>query len=234
MANEQRLAFEDKYIHFIPESSDQNVHLRLRKNLYIFLQSYNYKLNNGNRFTSETFDGTLLKEKVFPDRISYDSVKKEWILYNVTIRTNDGLKEELRTESEIRRKIPFTPADIDENEGVKEALTTPQLTKYIAREKLRGRETLNFFYIEKYRRTAQPFAGMIMVVMGACIASRKIRGGSGLHLALGIVLSAVYIMIMQFSTTFSTNAGASPLLSVWIPNIIFAIVAFFLLRRQIR
>ena len=75
---------------------------------------------------------------------------------------------------------------------------------------------------------------MIMVVMGACIASRKIRGGSGLHLALGIVLSAVYIMIMQFSTTFSTNAGASPLLSVWIPNIIFAIVAFFLLRRQIR
>jgi lipopolysaccharide export system permease protein len=75
---------------------------------------------------------------------------------------------------------------------------------------------------------------MIMVVMGACIASRKIRGGSGLHLALGIVLSAGYIMVMQFSTTFSAKTTMSPLLAVWIPNFIFAIVAFFLLRKQIK
>lgn len=234
VANKQRLAFEDRYIHFIPESSDQNIHLRLTKNLYIFLQNYNYKQNSGSRFTAETIEGTLLKEKIFADRISYDSVKKIWTLYNVTVRKNDGLKEELISLNELKQKYPFTPKDLDEDEGVKEALTSPQLTKYIAREKLRGRETLNFFYIEKYRRTAQPVAGMIMVVMGACIASRKIRGGSGLHLALGIVLSAIYIMIMQFATTFSTNAGISPLLAVWIPNIVFAIVAFFLLRRQIR
>jgi lipopolysaccharide export system permease protein len=234
VANKGRLAFEDKYIHFTAESSDQNIHLGLSKNLYIYVQSYNYKLNSGNRFTSERLEGTLLKEKIMADRISYDSTTKTWTLYNATIRKNNGLKEELTTVTELKQKYPFTPADLEENEGVKEALTTPQLSKYIAREELRGRETLNYFYVEKYRRTAQPFAGMIMVIMGACIASRKIRGGSGLHLALGIVLSAIYIMILQFSTTFSTTTGMSPLLAVWIPNIVFAVVAMFLLRQQVK
>ena len=83
-------------------------------------------------------------------------------------------------------------------------------------------------------RTAQPFAGFILTIIGACIASRKIRGGSGLHLALGIVISAVYIMFLQTSTTLSTKANLNPLIAVWIPNIIFAVVAYMLYRRQIR
>src|SRR5690606_26978233 len=154
--------------------------------------------------------------------------------YNVTIRTNDGLNENLEVLSELKQKYPFVPFDLDEDESVKESLTTPELTKYIAREKLRGRETLNFFYVEKYKRTSQPVAGIIMVIIGACIASRKIRGGSGLHLALGIVLSAVYFFLMQFSTTFSTKGGLDPLLSVWIMNFVFGAIALVLLQRQIR
>jgi lipopolysaccharide export system permease protein len=130
--------------------------------------------------------------------------------------------------------FPFKPRDLEEDEAVKDALTTPELNKYIAREKLRGRETLNFFYIEKHRRTAQPFAGFILTMIGVCIASRKVRGGSGLHLAMGIVISALYIMAMQFTTTFSTKAGLNPILAVWIPNFIFGIVALLLYRRQIK
>ena len=71
-------------------------------------------------------------------------------------------------------------------------------------------------------------------MIGVCIASRKVRGGSGLHLAMGIVISALYIMAMQFTTTFSTKAGLNPMLAVWIPNIIFGIVAWILYRRQIK
>lgn len=234
MANKQRLAFEDRYIHLEKASADQNVHLRLTKDLYIFMQNFDYKTNTGNRFTAERIVGTELKEKTIADRVSYDSTKKEWTLYNVRIRKNNGMTEELKVFAELKQKYPFVPHDLDEDESVKEALTTPELTRYIEREKLRGRETLNFFYVEKYRRTSQPFAGMIMVVIGACIASRKIRGGSGLHLALGIVLSAVYFFTMQFSTTFSTKAGLNPLLSVWIMNFVFGGVALVLLRKQIR
>jgi lipopolysaccharide export system permease protein len=234
LANKQRLAFEDKYIHYERTASDHNVHLRLTKNLWVFMQNFDYKTYTGNRFTAERIEDKHLVEKIMADRVSYDTIKKEWTLYNVTIRKNDGLKESLTEVNEMKQKYPFVPTDLDEDEDVKEALTTPELSRYIEREKLRGRETLNFFYVEKYRRTSQPFAGMILVIIGACIASRKIRGGSGLHLALGIILSAVYFFMMQFSTTFSTKGGLNPLLSVWILNFIFGGVALYLFRRQVK
>jgi len=234
MANKQRLAFEDKYVHYIPVASDQNVHLRLSKNLFVFVQRYDYTTNTGTRFTAEKIDGTQLKEKITAETASYDSVKKIWVLHDVTIRTMNDINEDLKTVKEMTMVYPFTPKDLDEDEAVKDALTTPELNRYIAREKLRGRETLNFYYVERDRRTAAPFAGFILSMIGVCIASRKIRGGSGLHLAIGIIMSAIYIMFMQFSTTFSTKAGLNSMVAVWIPNFIFGIVAYYLFRRQIK
>ncbi len=233
-ANKQRLAFEDRYVHDVSMSSDRNVHLRLSNELYIFIQSYDFTSNTGYRFTAERIAGTELKEKIMADRVSYDSVKKVWKLYNATIRTNDSLKEDLKFASELVKQYPFIPADLDDDNDIMTAMTTPELNKVITREKLRGRENLNFYYVERHRRTAQPFAAMILTVIGACIASRKVRGGSGLHLALGIVISAAYIMAIQFTATFSTKAGLNPLLAVWIPNIIFGAIAVYLYRRQIK
>lgn len=233
-ANKKRIAFEDKYIHYTAQSSDKNVHLRLREDLYVFIQNYDFTSNFGYRFTAETIEDTHIKEKLMADRVSYDSVKKTWMLYGVKIRTNDSLSETFTQKAEMEKKFPFTPDDLVEDEAIKDALTTPQLNKYIAREKLRGRETLNFFYVEKYRRTAQPFAGLILTIIGASIASRKVRGGSGLHLAVGIIISAMYIMAMQLTNTFATNAGLNPLLAVWIPNIIFSVLAAYLFFRQVK
>lgn len=233
-ANKQRLAFEDQYIHGKIYSSDKNVHLRLSPSLYVYLMYYDYANNIGYHLTVEHIDGTVLKDKIYAGHVNYDSLKKEWHLYECRYRRYDTLGEHFRTMADTIMKIPFKPADIEEDEAVKDALTTPELNRYIAREKLRGRETLNFFYIEKHRRTAQPFAGFILTIIGVCIASRKVRGGSGLHLAIGIVISALYIMAMQFTTTFSTKAGLNPLLAVWIPNFIFGIVAWYLYRKQVK
>jgi lipopolysaccharide export system permease protein len=108
------------------------------------------------------------------------------------------------------------------------------LNAYIAQEQLRGQENLNTYFIERDRRSAQPFAGFVLTIIGACIASKKIRGGSGLHLALGIALSAIYIMFLQVSTTLATKASLDPTLAVWIPNIIFGALAIELYRRQLR
>ncbi len=233
-ANKERIAFEDGYMHYNIYASEKNVHLRVTKDMYIFMENYEFHTNSGRNFTMETIEGTDLKEKLFADRIEYDSIKNEWKLHNVRIRTNNGIKENLTFFPELVKKYPFKPEDIEEDDAVKETLTTAQLNAYINKEKLRGRENLNFFLIEKYRRTAQPFAALILTVIGACIASRKVRGGSGLHLALGIVISAGYIMALQFSNTFSTKAGLNPLLAVWIPNIIFGMVALYLFRRQVK
>lgn len=234
VANKNRIAFENKFIHAQVAYSDHNVHLRLSPHLYVYVQNYDYIANSGFRFSSEKVNGILLLEKTTADRISYDSVKKEWILYNVVVRKNDGLKEDLKILPELRVKYPFVPKDLYEDDAVKETLTTPELNRFIAREKLRGRESLNVYYIEKYRRSAQPAAGLILVIIGVIIASRKVRGGSGLHLALGIAISAIYMLLLQLSQTFSIKADLNPLIAVWIPNFIFGALAFVLYRRQIR
>jgi lipopolysaccharide export system permease protein len=233
-ANKERIAFEDKYVHNPTYVSDRNVHLRLTKDLFIYMQSYDYMTNMGYHFTAEKIEGTDLKEKLMADNVSYDSVKKSWHLNQVSIRYNNGIKEDLKYFATMNMPYPFSPKDLHEDEAIKEALTTPQLNNYIAKEKLRGHENLNFFIVEKERRTAQPFAGFILTIIGASIASRKIRGGSGLHLALGILLSSGYIMLLQLSTTFSTKAGLNPFIAVWIPNVIFGVIALLLYRKQVK
>ena len=235
IANKQRVAFEDKYIndanYIYP---GENVHLGISKDNYIYIQSFNFANGTGNHFTAEKMKGNLLTEKLMADVINYDSVKKAWVLHNVVIRRNDTLKESVTTLPELTMNYPFTPADLNHNEAQKEGLTTPELNKYIATEQLRGRENLNFFYVELHRRTAQPFAGLILTVIGACLASRKIRGGGGFHLALGIAISAIYIMLMQLSTTFSTKSSLNPFIAVWIPNVIYGFIAWVLYRRQVK
>lgn len=234
LANKNRINFENKFIHEKVAYSDQNVHLRLSPNLYVYVQNYDYNANSGYRFSSEKVKGTLLLEKITAERITYDSLKKEWKLFNVVRRKNNGLKEELNLLPELTMKYPFVPKDLYEDDAVKETLTTTQLNTLIAREKLRGRENLNVYYIEKYRRSAQPAAGFILCIIGVFISSKKVRGGSGLHLAIGIAISAIYMLLLQLSQTFSTKADLNPLIAVWIPNFIFAFVAYILYRREVR
>ena len=235
VTNKGYITFKEKYVDNILSQSNRNVHLRLSDKLYVYVQNYDFANNSGYRFTAETIEKGLLKEKLMADRVSYDSIKKVWNLYNVSIRTNDSLTEKLTFFPELSKTYrSFTPKDLAIDNQIMTTMTTPVLNDVIAREKLRGRENLNEYYVERYIRTSQPFAAFILVIIGACISSRKIRGGSGIHLAFGVVLCAVYIMLLQFTKTFSTKAGLNPLLAVWIPNIIFSFIALYFYRRQVK
>lgn len=234
MANKNINDFQTNYIWSKKLSAPSNLHLRLSPKLYVYLANFNYTTNIGYNFTEEDINGTLLKEKIMAKQAKYDTLTKTWILTDVLIRKNDGLKESLQTVKELKKKYNFTPNDLDDDDRLSSSMTTPELIKYTKIQQSRGRENVNFYLIERYKRSAQPFAGFILTIIGVCIASRKIRGGSGLHLVIGIVISALYMLFLQFAQTFSTNAGLSPFLAVWMPNLIFGILALFLYKRQIR
>ncbi len=234
-ANKQRIHFEDTYINDANyRYATDNMHLGIAKDTYVYLQNFNFDNYTGNRFCVEKMSGTLLKEKLMADYATYDTVEKKWHLHKVVIRTNDSMQEKLVKLDSMVMQYPFSPRDLNKGDAIKEALTTPQLNVYIKAEQLRGQENLNTFFIEKERRTATPFAAIILTIIGACIASRKIRGGSGFHLALGIAISAVFVMSLQITTTFATKSNLDPMIAVWIPNVIFGLVAFALYRRQLK
>lgn len=235
VANKQRIDFENTYINDANfRYASDNMHLGISKGTFVYLQNFNFGNYIGNRFCVEKIEGTVLKEKLMADYANYDTVKKIWTLHNVVIRTNDSMQEKLVKIPEMTVQYPFSPHDLNRGDAIREALTTPQLNSYVKEEQMRGQENLNNFFIEKERRTAQPFAGFVLTIIGACIACRKIRGGSGFHLALGIAISAIYVMFMQISSTFATKANLDPTIAMWIPNAIFGTVAFILYRRQAR
>jgi len=111
-----------------------------------------------------------------------------------------------------------------------EVLTYFELKDFIIKETQKGSSRIEFYNVEMYKRTAFPFATFILTIIGVSISSRKIRGGVGLHIALGLVLSCVYILFMHISTTFATSGSSlfTPMIAVWIPNILFSFVAFYL------
>lgn len=231
VANRQRIQFEEKYIWERTYSKDDNFHMRISPTEYIYMQSYNAENKTGYRFSYEEVVGTQLRKKITADRITYDSIKKEWKLFDAVARINQGPIENMLKYPYLYQQFKFKPGDLIERREIKQVMTSPQLNAYIRKEESKGSENLSEYYIEKHRRTAAPFSSFVLSIIGACIASRKVRGGSGIHLAIGLMISAVYIFLMQFTNTFAVKGNLHPLLAVWLPNFLFSIVAYLIYRK---
>ncbi|HEY8388614.1 MAG TPA: LptF/LptG family permease, partial [Parasegetibacter sp.] len=85
--------------------------------------------------------------------------------------------------------------------------------------------------VERYRRDATPVSVLLLTIIGAVVASKKVRGGSGMHMAYGIMSAACFILMDRFSQVFSIKGNFPPLLAAWLPNMIFAVIAYILYRR---
>lgn len=231
-ANELRVKFEDTYIH----DKDNNVvlrnlHMRIDTMRYITMRNYYSADHYGTGFVLETIKGQKLLSRLQSRTITWDSTKDGWETGRTIIRELGKNRVDVSEVRDTILDLNITPKDLQSNADLIQAMTTKELNEYIRHQKLRSTGALNYLYVEKYRRTASAFSVIILTLIGVVIASRKVRGGSGLHLAIGIVISAAYIIFMQFSTTFSIKGTLNPFIAVWIPNILFGLLAFILYRR---
>ena len=230
-ANKKRIEFSEQYIWKKYSNKEENIHRQIAPGVFIYMSSFNVYSSRGNDFTYEVFREDTLVSKLTAKSISWNKELEKWRINNWTLREFDGIKETYTTGQTIDTLLNFSAAEFSEDpKKIKERLTLPELDEYIARQKLRGSSNVVEFQIEKYKMFSGAFATFILTLIGVCIASRKIRGGMGFHLGLGLLISFSYILFMQFSTVFATNGGMSPLLAVWIPNMLFAVVALFVYR----
>jgi len=230
-ANEKRIEFEKNYMGKRYSNREQDIHRQIAPGTYIYMSSYSVASNIGYDFSIENFQGDTLVDKLTSSRIVWDKENKKWTIHNWRLRKIDGDKETFTTGQRLDTALAFQPSEFSENpKKIKEQLTLPELDEYIDRMKLRGSSNVIEFQIEKYKMIANAFATFILTIIGVSISSRKIRGGMGLHLGLGLLISFSYILFMQFSTVFATNGNMNPLLAVWLPNILFAVVGVFVYR----
>ena len=231
--------FQAKYVDYNsggPDSKSfiQNYYFRMDTNTYAGLRSYDTANKLGTNFFIQEFKNNDLVYNLRCENISWDTASKKWKLTNVQERRFTGDKETLLHKPTLLMNYNFKPVDLSRDEYLKDRLPTPELDHLIKMEEIRGSEGINALLVERYNRDAIPASVIVLTIIGATLASRKVRGGSGAHLAVGVILSVTYILFSRFSLVFATKGNFTPFLAAWIPNIIFGFVAYYLYRRVAR
>jgi lipopolysaccharide export system permease protein len=210
---------------------DRCYYRRLDTNTFVGIRDFDTASKTARGFFMEKVKDNRVIYNLRSETIKWDTAVKKWQLLNAVERHIDSMGERIKYLTTLTINISLRPDDLRKDEYLKDKLTTPELVAYINREELRGTEGLNAYKVERYRRTATPAAVLLLTMIGVVIASRKTRGGSGMHLALGITIAALFILSDRFSTVFATKGNFPPLVAAWVPNIVFTCVAYWLYRR---
>ncbi len=229
-SNETRLAFENTYIKNPYVLKSRNIHRQIYPGQFIYFESYNTIDKLGFRFSYERFEAGELVYKLKSERLVWDTTAIGWRAENYTIRQIDGMKETIRKGMRFDTTFSFTPEEFSRRENNIIAMDNYELNAFINDKKMRGAEGLQFDEVEKHRRIAYPFATFVLTLIGVALSSRKVRGGIGIQIGAGILLSFTYIMFMQVSTTFATNGNVPAVVAVWIPNLVYMVIAAYLIR----
>ena len=228
-----RQNFEALYKNSRKNTSAENVQLQVDKGVIAYMQHYDNIMKRGYGFCLDKFENKKLVSHLTATEIQYDTIsdsKYHWKLSNWKIRNMRGVRETITSGMKLDSLIFMEPTDLVYSKGQQETFTSPQLADYIDKQINRGSANVVRYQVEYHKRIATSFASFILTIIGASLSSRKRKGGMGMYLGLGLVLSFVYIMLQTVSSTFAINAGAPPMLAAWTPNIIFAIVAYFCYR----
>ena len=237
-ANKKWADFEKRYIDVNSgilaannSSYKSNIYFKLDQNDFIGIRGYDTISKTGNGFFLQTFKDNKLIYNLRAANFSWDTATGKWKLFNISERTFHELNETVIASSQKSVNYNFRPIDLRKDDYLKDQMSTPELDDFISREKQHASENLSTLLVERYNRDSTPASIIILTVIGVALASRKVRGGSGAHIALGVLLSVIYNLFSKFSVVFATKGNFSPLLASWLPNIIFGLLAVMLYRR---
>lgn len=236
-SNKIRTNFENKYIKKRQITMVDNVQLQVDTGVIAFFSSFNIQTKSGSGFCLDKFRNKKLVSHLTALRVQYDTIadrRYQWRIYNYNIRQLRGMHEKVTSGMEMDTIIAVEPQDLLYTRNQQETMTTPEISEYIDKQRMRGSASVSTFEVEYHKRFASAFAALILTIIGVSLSCEKRKGGMGLSLGLGLALSFGYILFQTISASFATNGGWPPMLAVWIPNIIFSIVAFILYRRTPR
>jgi lipopolysaccharide export system permease protein len=230
-ANKTRLEFENKYIKQRFKGVGRNVHYQISPGEYVFAESFSSWNNTAYRFTLEKINDNKLVSKISAESAVYDSTEGTWTLKKYFIRDyNEDLTDRVRSGKQIDTTLALSVKDFYLTENTVETLTYSELNELIDIQRMRGDANVKFALIEKNTRFALPFSAFILTIMGVALSSKKRRGGIGWNIGIGIALAFTYILFLRFSQMFVHTGTLPPAIALWLPNVVFTLIAVFLYR----
>ncbi|MDO4994611.1 MAG: LptF/LptG family permease [Bacteroidales bacterium] len=235
--NVKRVKFENTYKRRNVPNYAANVQLEVDTGVIAYISRYENPFKTGYDFTLDKFVDKKLVSHLQAMSVQYDSLSEEpyhWIINNYQIRDLQGRREVLTKGTRIDSIIKMEPQDFLITKGQQETLTTPELSTYIERQKQRGFANIKEFEVEYWKRGASAFATFILTIIGVSISARKRKNGMGIALGTGLGLILAYIMFQTVSSTFAINANMHPALAAWMPNIVYAFIAYIFYKKAPR
>ena len=229
-ANVKRIAYYNKYVKNKSINYGTNIQLQLSPGVIAYMSRYDNKTKTGYRFSLEKFEDKIMVSRLTAQTVKYDTLNR-WVLKDYTIRTFDNLRESITHGNQRDTILNMEPKDFLISNNDQEVLTSPQLREYIDRQKDRGIANIKNFEIEYHKRFAMTAAAFILTVIGMTLSSKKLKGGMGVNIGIGLVLSFSYILFTTITSTFAISGYTSPMIAMWIPNIVYTIIAIYLYRR---
>jgi lipopolysaccharide export system permease protein len=230
-ANKVKLDFEENYVKKRPvRFKTKDFHRQIEPGVYVYLHSYSNVSKVGYQFTIEKFEDGELVSKMVADQIRWDTTSNKWRARRYYIRTIDGLYETIEEGKQIDTTLAMHPDDFKMRLTIVETMSLKELDEFIQKQRMQGETNVTSYLIERHNRIAFPFTTFILTLIGIAVSSRKMRGGIGLQIAIGVVISFTYILFIQFSKQFAIGGMLPVMAAVWLPNVFFLIVALFLMR----
>ena len=230
-ANTIKLDFEEQYVQKRPvRFKTKDFHRQIEPGIYIYLQSYSNVSKVGYQFTIEKFEEGQLVSKMFADQIRWDTAIDKWQARRYYIREIDGLTETIQEGKSIDTTLAIHPDDFQMRLNIVETMSLKELDEFIKKQLMQGETNVKAYQIERHNRIAFPFTTLILTLIGVAVSSRKLRGGIGLQIAIGVVISFTYILFTQFSKQFAIGGLLPVMAAVWLPNFVFLAVAILLMR----
>ena len=229
-----RQNFETLYKNKKKNTAAENVQLQVGDGVIAYIQFYDNRAKKGYGFCLDKFENKKLVSHMTATEIQYDTIsesKNHWTAYNWRIRELKGLREDITHGMKKDTLIMMEPTDLVYSKGQQETFTSPQLLEYISKQQTRGSGNVVQYEVEYHKRIASAFASFILTTIGLSLSSRKRKGGMGMYIGIGLVLSFGYIMLQTVSATFAIQANVPAIIAAWIPNLLFSIIAYLCYRK---
>lgn len=229
-SNKVRKEFEKKYIQKekYTDRTVRNFSLQLNDSTYIFIQNFDLERSSGYSFSTETYRGLKLVNKLTADNISWQEKDTTFRLLNWKERKIFKDRDSIFSGNKMDTTFAFTPKDLNYKSALAQEMPSTELKEFIEISRKRGVKNLNAYLVELYKRTSLPIACYILTLIAVALAHKKRRGGVGMSLAVGISVMFVYVFFLKISEVLGAVAGANSFLNIWMPNIVFGCYGLYL------
>ncbi len=229
-STKKKLEFEFKYIRNPYRNDQVNIHKQIQPGVFVYLESYSVESDIAYKFSMEKIENGKLVSKLMTEFAKWDSTKNCWTLNNYYIRTFATDHDNIVKGASLDTVIKLIPEDFKRRVEMVETMDYNRLNEFIEEQKLEGSENVEAYQVQKYQRMINPLSAFVLMIIGLSVSSRKVRGGIGMHLGIGLTLSFSYILFLQISTNMAIGGTLPPILGVCLPTIIYSVIAIFLYR----